>query len=226
MADICVLAPAFYPDAAPVWRLVESARRFDIPLTLYGLGEPNQGWIYSHITRLREELEARTEKLFMFTDAIDCFFLRDLNAIVRWWEKRKRGTPLVVAASETTGLNAGGFIGNRIIMIDLLRRLELGLYGDLGDPQVRWRAAYGHGALGIDEDSEIFQTTSGEVRLSTVNSGEVPGIFNVDTGYRPCLLHCNGGYTDPVTFKSDRMDYWWRFAGMDKQVMRWESVNG
>jgi hypothetical protein len=213
MLDISVFTPCFYPTPAPVWRLIQSAEALGIPLIPYGLGEQNRGWIYSHLSRLKSELEETRTTYFLFTDAIDCFFMRGLPSIIRAY--KDLGSPDILASSESNGLNAGGFIGRCVPMISMLRRLLVEEFSASGDPQERWRRAFEvTGDIQLDSDSTIFQTTSGEIRLMTKPDGV--GIYNLATGSSPCILHSNGGYTDPLTFKSDRMDSWWKIAGMER----------
>jgi hypothetical protein len=132
--DILVLAPAFYPSVAPVWRLCESAAAHNIPLRLYGVGEPYKGWVDVQITRLWQELEHATEEYFLYTDAIDAFFVAGLDEI--WQKYDGMGRPSVLFPWEPSGLNAGGVIGQREYFLKAMAGIT-GLTD--GDPQVRWR---------------------------------------------------------------------------------------
>jgi|SRR5579859_814419 len=210
MSNWLVLAPCFYPTAQPVWRLVESAKRHGIGLHLYGLGEPFKGWLDSHIIRLKQELQASDKRYFLFTDAIDAFFLDSMPEIVTKY--KLMDSPPLVAAWEPSGLNAGGFVGERLWMLDCLDYI-LNFKCDSGNPQVRWRSCnirIDSGMIELDHESWIFQTTSdGQGESLSVQGTR---LYNSRTGSWPCVLHVCGGYTSPTTFRDEQLKPWWEMT--------------
>lgn len=205
--DFLVVAPAFYPDITPVEYLVESARTHNIPLKLYGLGEPFKDWIDTHLLRLHSELQLTTKSHFLFTDASDCFFVRPMEEIVRAYNRL--GAPPLLVAWEKSGLNAGGFIGDTQWMLDCIEfclRFAEGI-PQAGDPQERWRSCYtqvNNGMIQLDQGCQIFQVMSDEVDLEFLDQR----LTNMETYQRPCILHFAGGYNDPTHGRKERMKQW------------------
>ncbi len=196
-----VLAPAFYPSALTVWRLTRSAAYHSISLHLYGVGQQYTGWIQTHVSELIMELLKATETHFLFTDAIDAFFCSTLDEIMLKY--KSLGKPPLLASWEPSGMNAGGFIGERLYMIERLKEIAQGY--ESGDPQVRWRE---HGGFVTDDKSLIFQTTSeGQVDWLLVDA--LGRFNNTHTNTQPCIIHVCGGYVDPIEFRNKQVQPLW-----------------
>lgn len=206
MNDLLVLSPCFYPNLNRVRFLVESARIHNIPLHLYGVGEQFKGWIDSHITRLMEELRRSTQTHFLFVDAIDTFFLSGLGEICEKYESYS--SPLLLAAYEESGLNAGCFMGRRDWMVDCLNYLAT--YKDEGDPQERWRS-FKTDVIRLDRERGVFQCMNeGDLDIAQLYHHQpIYRLRNKQTSQYPSILHFCGGYCDPEQGRIERMQPWW-----------------
>lgn len=214
MSDIQVIAPAFYPDLSSVHYLYKSAMRHRIPLHLYGLGKTYPHWIETHLVQCVAEMKRLDSTHVLFTDASDAFFVAGMKDIHIAYEAM--GQPPVLYSVERSGLNAGGWLGEREAMIHVLEVLmESGDSGSTigrtsGDPQVRLRDAVLRGRLDVEADTEsaIFQICEGD--FLAVENGR---IRNINTATKPCILHFPGG---SASDKPGRMEPIWKELSYDR----------
>src|SRR5437016_2698985 len=72
---LTIVSPAYYDDLAPCAFLVESCKALNLPLHLYGMGEP-WPWLYeAKVKRLRREIEKLDTEYVLVSDSGDAFFL-------------------------------------------------------------------------------------------------------------------------------------------------------
>jgi hypothetical protein len=139
-----------------------------------------------------------TSSHVLFTDTSDVIWLASMLEIE---DKYKGlGCPPVLMSKERSGLNAGGWIGERTAMIDALKMIAE--VGGSGNPQVRWREAVDKQWLNVmlDEESRIFQVHDG-----TGLEFKERRVRNQETGTWPCLLHFAGGFSHPTSGKTEQM---------------------
>lgn len=211
--DVLVLSAAYYASEAGCQCLVDSARTLDIPLQLYGIGEPWPWWREGKIRRLKQEIKARRRQhhFVLFVDSYDVFFTKDLETIERRYHAMM--APVVVSTQSTPWpfgawaerygsitsspfkyLNCGSVIGE----IPTMMRLLDWLYEDFpqwdSDDQASWTQAYlEHPEFGIQLDTgcQLFQTMSNTECMVKKHGG----FYNSATDSWPCLMHYNGRTT-------------------------------
>lgn len=205
--SIQIIAPCFYPSGHYVRYFTQSATRHKLDLHLYGATKPFKDWIETHIVECLDVLKHHVDSTHvLFTDASDVMFLSSMRDIQFAYDFL--GRPPVLFSYERSGLNAGGWIGERTAMIDVLELLKT--CGTSGDPQVRLREAVARGWLNVAADlhSALFQVVDGsELEF------EHGKLRNVHTGTFPCLLHFAGGYTDPENGKAQQIEPVWKALG-------------
>lgn len=194
--SVTVLAPAFYSSYYNVRYLMLSAQRHGVEVRWYGLNEQFKGWVDTHVTRLKAELERVETSHVLFTDASDALFLRGMDEIIRRY--KGMGAPGLLVSVEDDGLNAGGWMGR---VSEAKKALAVIEKQTDGDPQLRWRHAVEQGMVMVDLDMEdrVFQVG-----------------FGVDDKLNGCLLHFAGGYTDPEVGKKELIEPTWLRLGYGK----------
>jgi len=185
---LTILAPAFYPSRDRVRYFLDSAARWGLEPTLYGLGEVFTGWEVTHITRLAAELARVRTPMVLMTDACDALFGADEQTLSDGWDALGR-PPIVMGVEEDNKVNGGGWFAETQALIDALGIVTRETTG--GDPQVRWREAIDRGLVDVRPDYEkyIFWVST---------RGVVPQILTP-------VMHFPGGYSDPETGRDYRM---------------------
>jgi hypothetical protein len=207
---LTIIAPAFYPTLHSVRYLDLSARRYGVPVTWYGLGEPYRGWLYTQVHRLITEIEKVETSHVLYTDASDALFLTGIEEIIEKCEAIS--TPEILVSREIDGqMCAGGWLADRYSALDALGWLaDWTFRGDEENPQVRWREAIADREIEVmyDLDCHVFQVADEPLEVTSNRR-----VRNVRTGSFPCLWHAAGGYTDPVRGKADLIEPLWKELG-------------
>lgn len=195
-----MLAPAFYTD--PEWStryLRRSAERHAVPIRWYGAGEPYGGWFNVQLTRLLLELEALTSPLVVYVDGSDSVVMGTTTLLVDRY--RVFGSPRLLMSVERDGLNAGGWLGDRMYAIDCLYTLK-NMECESENPQIRWREAARRGLVSVtvDRKSLMFRVVESDADW-------------LGRATRPFAAHWAGGYTDPVVGKAALIEPTWRELG-------------
>jgi len=237
MNDIDVFTLALYKDLHVLQYFQLSAKAqgiipcyFAIPNYIY------DGWFQIKVVHMLEALKLLKSKHVLYTDGNDSIFLFNLNEIWRRYEEA--GCPPMLASASVNALNdtwigndyyneaithypdyigtpykfphAGGYIGERQYIIEVFEKMvPYGVKWSGEDAQI-WFEAWRDGWFKpeIDAKCRIFQCGCGGhalKHLEIVNGS----LFNTITETHPCILHDNGGYTDPVEGKLDRMKKWY-----------------
>lgn len=214
---ITVLAPAFYDN--PEWStryLRISAERHGVPIRWYGVGELYRGWIYVQIERLIEELERVDTSHVLYTDSSDVILLSNLDEIEDKYMFDYRNPEMLISV-EADGVNAGGWMGRTGDAIDTLKWLADWTFdGDDGNPQTRWREAIADGEIDVERDvaRHIFFVTGSPYGVAdgriTYHDPSIKELGYEGIGFRPCVLHFAGGYTDPKVGKAALIEPVWR----------------
>jgi hypothetical protein len=78
-----------------------------------------------------------------------------------------------------------------------------------GDDAQVWHEAWAAGWFRptIDHHCLVFQATCRGAALDDLEVRE-GSLYNLVTDTYPCIFHYNGGYSDPVTGKEDRIEPW------------------
>lgn len=193
-----IIAPCFYPsvDAPHLKYFLKSAMRHGLMPYKYGLGRSFGTWIDTHITACLIVLRQLDSSHILFTDASDVIFLNGMHEIKRRYVRL--GHPPMLVSEEETGMNAGGWLGERMVAIEILDYLSK--QGGSGDPQERWRKAIREQQVHVvhDRTSVIFQVSSNTQPVDTT-----------------CLLHFAGGYTDPIVGKQELIEPFWGALGYE-----------
>jgi hypothetical protein len=204
--NIQIIAPCFYPDEYYVRYFITSAKRHGIKPYMYGFLLPFRDWIDTHITECLRVLKTECVESthILFTDASDAIFMQGLDEIQRRYFRL--GKPPMLVSDEETGLNAGGWLGEREVAIEVLEYLAKQTDGS-GNPQDRWRAAVDYGQVFVRYDfgHVIFQ-----VATNAVQSVQSPQAL-ADT----CVLHFAGGFTDRVVGKQAQIEPLWKTLGYE-----------
>lgn len=190
-----IITPTYYHSREPIKYLYASAIRNGIVLDGYGFSKPYTNWIQTHITDCLEKLYQTYESHVLFTDASDVIFLKSKQEIINRY--LRLGHPPMLVSKEHGGMNAGGWMGEREVAIAILEYLKTVDIPTGGDPQERWRYAYSKYAINFEMDHMD--------RIFSVNR------FPTDA----CLLHLAGGYSDPVTGRTERIKPIWEKLGYE-----------
>ena len=195
-SDITILSPTFYHDLGVLWHFIGTAEKHGLEVVKYGYKEPQCGWLHTHVTRLREELLHLDSSHILFTDAIDVIFNGTLENIYHGY--LSYGAPPLLVSMEPSGMNAGGWMGERLAAVAALNVVD-NLVGS--DPQERWREALRMGSVWAvaDVGSRVFYAGAGD-DLWAFNHR-----LHVRNGSAPPLIHLPGGHTDPETGKDYKM---------------------
>lgn len=212
---ITITAPTFYQSLDKVKYLAKSAERNNVPIWWYGLGKPYHGWHDIQIVQLLEELHKIPTSHVLYTDASDVIMLSGLDEIEGKYAAM--GCPqLLMSVESDGGVCAGGWMGDRLKMIEALEFLRTfrPKVEDSDNPQVRWRCAVVQGWLEptVDYMRKIFQVADEVVEVRTGAGGRV---YNPRTSNWPCIFHFAGGYTDPEIGKSTLIEPLWKQLGYE-----------
>lgn len=198
-SELIIIAPTYYSDHHAFRYFSRSAEIHEIELSNYGFGKPFGSWMETHVFDCIDLLRVvRLSPIthVLFTDASDVIFLRSKQEIVDRYTRL--GKPSMLISVEPDGyINAGGWIGEIDVAIEILKYLSGKLDEGSGDPQHRWRWASFNNKIIVtsDEGNVIF----------SVNQ------FPTDA----CILHMAGGYTDPETGKAHTMGPVWKELGYE-----------
>jgi hypothetical protein len=233
-SDFTVVLPCIYPNTDPLWMIRTTCKRFGIEPVYFGLGDTYAGWVDIMLKRLMEAAEACQTSHLFYSDARDAFFLTGLEEITEKYNAM--GCPPCMLAADCQGFSAyqryydkvqwdvtkhfpyyqtGGKIGEAKYIADCIRwmfeRSKSGDWGEMPGDDAAWWPCFMEerpDELVIDHNCEIYQnctTTHLEVEDGRVR--------NTLTNSLPCVLHFNGGYTDQVKGKWERMEPMWRKLG-------------
>jgi len=201
---MAVLTPCFFPNHRPLRMFEESCKAHGIIPHFYGEGLGYVPWSQLKIVTQLPAL-----------DDLQKHGYRDM------------GAPHMLASAETElqspnaeGEHAyhagvgryrfhcvGGYIADLPWLIEKFTSM-LPLCAEYGDDAEIWQKGYREGWFrpAIDYECRIFQTThKAEDDLCIVSDG----LANNATDSQPSVLHFNGGYSDPVSGKYERMIEWW-----------------
>ena len=243
--NLAVLTACCYSTLDPIWMLTESVKRFGIKLVTFGLGTNDSDWISIKIHRMMvaaRELKERGFTHMLYTDGRDSFFVGPLEECELRYATI--GSPPMLMSAEVNPYPfpdlgpkfpdpgtpwrypcAGQFLCEIDWLLDKYAMLIEECSELEGNDQgwIMW--AYAKGLLGegfeLDHTCLLFQSMEGANdpgelgRLSVWSLSQNRLRNNLTTAF-PLVLHFNGGYTDPVTGKADRMFPWWKALEMDK----------
>jgi hypothetical protein len=198
---------------------------FAIPNYIY------DGWFQIKIVHMLEALKSLKSKHVLYTDGNDSIFLADAEEI--WRKYEDLGAPKMLVSASVNALNdtwmgneyyneaithypdtgtpykyphAGSYIGERTYIMSVFERMLP--YGEKwsGDDAQAWHESWANGWFRpqLDLECNIFQVgCDGHAlkHLKVINNR----YYNTETSSYPCILHDNGGYTDPVEGKLERM---------------------
>lgn len=205
----CIIAPTYTNDPSMYRYLTDSCRRCGHELITYGNGEYWPGYVKGKIVRLREELRKLDHDFVMVVDGYDTFLSRPMLGAEHLATLLSILGGRVLIAAEVScypveGLidkfpptitpyryvNAGGFVGHREDVMEVLSQLLTYESGD--DDQARWSYALVDGLEGVVIDSRcrVFQSMAGAATHMKLDSGR--RIKNIMTGSSPVVAHFNG----------------------------------
>lgn len=195
--DFIIIAPTYYSSPTTFRYFSRSARIHSIDVSNYGYGKPYVDWMQTHITDCITKLEEvrMSFPYVLFTDAVDVIFLQGADEIARRYTRL--GCPPILVSMEPDGLNAGGWIGEIDVAIEILKYLSGNIGVDSGNPQTRWRWAVSQWKIRLEYDA-------GDVIFS-VNQ------FPTDA----CIFHRAGGCSDKETGKAYALDSIWKELGYE-----------
>jgi hypothetical protein len=241
--DLTVITPMIYENTDPLWMFLATCRRFGITPRYYGEGATYGGWVDIMLTRLMEAARTCPTSHMLYTDSRDAFFLAGLDEIVEKYNamgapKLLMGADCVgfstyqsyydrVPWDKTKAFpyfQVGGKLCEAKALADaiswMFQRRDSGDWGEMPGDNPPWWCnfmAERPGELVIDHECQIFQNCSNCMEsLELLWSPTVERVLrlrNKLTQTLPCILHFNGGYTDHVTGKWDRMEPIWRQLG-------------
>jgi hypothetical protein len=224
---LAVITACCYPSTDRIHYLLESAKTHGIDVNPFGVGTSFGGWGHTKgplLLGILKELECNDYTHVLYTDGADALFLTGLEEILsKYWSLH---APLVMSAETDLyppieGLaegfdrlapnapwrypNAGQFIGE-IPYIRHELESAYSRFGDNGNDNSWWvRAWFDTEFLQskLDIWCQIFQSMSGcPSGLLTCREGR---LWNRHTGTNPCLVHFNGGYSDPATGRDETL---------------------
>lgn len=232
--DITVSTPCIYSSADPIWMFAISCRRFNIPFLPFGVGRGYSDWVDIMLTQLMEAAKTCPTSHILYTDSRDAFFLSGLDEITEKYNRM--GCPPLMLASDCAGFSTyqawydkvpwdttkkfpffqvGGKLCEAQRLYEaihwMFERNQSGDWGKMPGDNPPWWCNFmveRPGELTIDHNCEIFQTCT--TLALEVENGR---IRNTITKSLPCVLHFNGGYTDHVEGKWQRMEPTWRALG-------------
>tara|TARA_Y100000590_G_scaffold470383_1_gene664323 strand:+ start:2486 stop:5830 length:3345 start_codon:yes stop_codon:yes gene_type:complete len=163
----------------------------------------------------RELVEYNDEDIILFSDSYDVIFLTNEDEIMNKYNKfkskvvfagEKKCWPEPSMSKLFTGntpykyINSGGFIGE----VKTIREIIDIDFEDSYDDQYLIHTRYDkfRQDIKIDENCEIFQTSSDEINELTVVF-QTNRIFNTLTNAKPCHYHGNGGKNTKIRFNNN-----------------------
>ncbi len=222
---LAAITACLYPDTRMIHLLMDSAVRHGVPLTPYGIGDNPSDWGHIKVTRLLPVIEELLEEGYthvLYTDGTDSLFVRPWEDVQS--EYLSLDSPLCLMSAETDCYPFRE-LGDQFPARGPWRYPCAGQYmGEIPWILERWSAMARDYAshperndqgwitleilagrmegLVLDSECRIFQSMSGD------GVEKRDGVINTVTGSRPCVLHFNGGYSDPVTGRDERMMPW------------------
>lgn len=189
------------------------------------------GWFQIKIVHMLEALRSIKSKHVLYTDGNDSLFLGDADEI--WRKYEDLGSPKMLVSASVNALNdtwmgndyyneaithypdtgtpykyphAGGFMGDRLYIISMFEKMLPYKEKWPGEDAQVWFEGWRDGWFrpAIDSECNIFQCGGcGKAlkHLKIINHR----YYNTETSSYPCILHDNGGYTDQVEGKLERM---------------------
>jgi len=239
---LAVLTAACWPSEAEarqkLWIFLRSCEKFKIDPILYGMGTPQfQGYKRQMLDMQLDALKEINASYshVLFTDALDAFFVTDLQEIINKYTAMDRPSFLASAyiglgnesdMSKYVGCfdesipyrypNRGGYIAERGFVIDCFQNM-VDMPHQTGDDCFNWYEGWREGWFrpALDSNCEIFQVSD----VNAIREIKIPGdgtvrLTNTVTGSHPCILHLSGGYTDQVTGKDRVMVPWAKALGI------------
>jgi len=213
-----------------------SCRRFGVQPQYYAEGEAYSGWVDIMLTKLMEAARTCPTSHTLYTDSRDAFFLSDMSEVTEKYNAM--GCPPLMLSADSQGFpdydqwydkvpwdrtkpfpyfQVGGKIGEAKVIYEAIKwmfeRARTGDWGEMPGDNPPWWCnfmAERPGDLQIDHNCEIFQCATNVMDHLLISKGR---ILNSLTGSRPCVLHFNGGYTDPFKGKWYAMEKTWRQLG-------------
>lgn len=227
--NFAFLTACLYPNTSYIRLLVESADYFNIDLKPYGVGMQCGDWVQAKYTELMKAAAVLPNYYthIVYTDGRDAMFCGTERQIVNSY--LMYDAPPLLLSAETNCYpfpelgqyftnpspwrypNAGQFIVERDYLLEHWPAMEKRYNNggpESGNDQGWILQSYVKGHLPqarIDVDCGVFQSW-GDTRVGVGPDGWV---YNDRTGSYPSLVHFNGGYTDPVKGKEDRMQPVW-----------------
>lgn len=229
--NLAVITTAFYP--ADKWKeqlkmFRASCEKYGIEFIPYGIDQPYCIWAEMKIAKklpVFAELIRDGYTHVLYTDSRDAFFTGGLDEIIAKY--KRLGSPACLASTEKNcnpnskyienypGLGTeyrfhcvGGYIADIRYMTYIFERM-VEYIARSGDDAEIWQWAWDEGWFrpALDTYCDIFQVGD---RLQPGELQMYDGrLTNMVTHSEPCILHLNGGYSDPVTGKWDAMVPWW-----------------
>lgn len=212
---LTVVAAAYYTSMERCSMLVESCKKLDIHLHLFGMGEPWPGLYTGKVYRLRREIDQIDSSYILVTDSSDSFFLANSDDILTKY--MGMNVPVVISAEKNCWpssliesyypkisspwcyLNSGGYIGRKEEIVSVLSYMEgmpildpLYRSRDWDNDQFRFSLLYidSQPSIKLDSRCEIFQT------MGNVVEGDVEWrdgyLRNLITNTYPQVIHYNG----------------------------------
>jgi len=201
-----------YGDLTQTALLRRSCELVNIDLQIFG-GGGWPGYRQGKLVRAIDFLKTRTEPFALYTDGHDSIVLHDAAVILDKFQRI--GTSIVVSAEKNCWpdarlaghypypqlpfhnspwkfINAGGWMGNRLALIEFLSVADTYNGDNLEDDQRCWTDAflYNHAwrpLIHVDAGCRIFQTMGGVGGHELGPNGE-----NLITHQFPSVLHFNG----------------------------------
>lgn len=87
--DIAAITPALFEDLKPLWMMMETCQRFNIPIHPYGLGETYAGWVKIKVHMIIEVcdvLMSAGKSHVIYTDGRDAFYLSPIEEILEKYQ--------------------------------------------------------------------------------------------------------------------------------------------
>jgi hypothetical protein len=236
-SDITVIFPAVFETWEPVWMMLHTCKRFGIEPKPYGFGDTYDGWVNIKLNRLLEAVKEVETSHVLYTDASDAFFLTGLDEITRKYNDL--GCPPLFMAAEASKFptymhwynevttwdeslrfpypHVGGRLDERDVLIDALGWM-MERYQDMPGDDCAWWVRFVKdwpGELKWDSTAEIFMSAGNAGGYDPGSDLQVENgrLFNLATGSWPCILHLNGGYSEPGRGKWYALESWWRKLG-------------
>jgi len=220
---LAAITACLYPDTQMIHLLMDSAVKHGVPLSPYGIGCNPGGWGDIKVTKLLPVLEELMEEGYthvLYTDGTDSLFVRSWEDIQQ--EYIALGSPVCLMSAEKDCYPFRD-LGDKFPDVGPWRYPCAGQFmGEIPWIWNRWNFMAKEYAshpecndqgwitleilagrmecLVLDSECRVFQSMSG----GDIQEGPV----NAVTGSRPCVVHFNGGYSDPVCGRDERMLAW------------------